>query len=48
MDAQTVVWTLILFGGTVVVVAWLMLWAWRVDRRKGSASDGSEAADSEA
>lgn len=47
MDAATLVWTLILFGGTIVVVAWLMSWAWRVDRKKRpSADEGAGAADS--
>lgn len=29
MDAETAIWTLILFGGTVVVVIWLVIVAWR-------------------
>jgi hypothetical protein len=31
MDAETLIWTLILFGGTVVVVLWLVAVAFRKD-----------------
>lgn len=31
MDAETLIWTLILFGGTVVVVIWLVAVAFRKD-----------------
>lgn len=34
MDAATIVWTLILFGGTIVIVCWLLVWAWRSDKGK--------------
>jgi hypothetical protein len=31
MDAETLIWTLILFGGTVAVVLGLVVVAWRKD-----------------
>lgn len=34
MDAETFIWTLIFFGGTVVIVAFLFIWAIAKDRRK--------------
>ena len=34
MDADTWIWTLILFGGTIVIVAFLMFWAIKKDREK--------------
>ncbi|HSJ61307.1 MAG TPA: hypothetical protein VK895_08750 [Jiangellaceae bacterium] len=34
MDAETWIWTLILFGGTIVIVAFLMFWAIKKDREK--------------
>ncbi|MFI7245265.1 hypothetical protein [Streptomyces qinglanensis] len=32
MDVETVIWTLILFGGTVVAVVWLSYIAWRKEQ----------------
>jgi hypothetical protein len=29
MTAETLIWTLILFGGTIAVVGWLISIAWR-------------------
>lgn len=29
MNAETLIWTLILFGGTILVVGWLIAIAWR-------------------
>lgn len=34
MDAETWIWTLIFFGGTVVIVALLFYWSWKKDRAK--------------
>jgi hypothetical protein len=34
MDAETWIWTLILFGGTIVIVTFLMFWAIKKDREK--------------
>jgi hypothetical protein len=31
MDAETWIWTLVLFGGTIVVVLWLVAVAFRKD-----------------
>lgn len=31
MDAETLIWTLILFGGTVAIVLWLVLVAFHKD-----------------
>ncbi|MGW0821094.1 hypothetical protein [Streptomyces sp. NPDC002845] len=39
MDAETLIWTLILFGGTVLAVVWLSYAAWRKDKAK---ADGIE------
>ncbi|MET9862545.1 hypothetical protein ABZY93_25180 [Streptomyces smyrnaeus] len=39
MDAETVIWTLILFGGTVLAVVWLGYVAWR--KEKESTADGN-------
>lgn len=39
MDAETLIWTLILFGGTVLAVVWLSYVAWRKDKEK---ADGIE------
>ena len=32
MDVETLIWTLILFGGTVLAVVWLISVAWRKDK----------------
>ena len=32
MDVETLIWTLILFGGTVLAVVWLVSVAWRKDK----------------
>ncbi len=32
MDAETVIWTLILFGGTVLALVWLTYVAWRKEQ----------------
>lgn len=37
MDAETWIWTLIFFGGTVVIVAWLFYWSWKKDWTKAQA-----------
>lgn len=29
MNAETLIWTLILFGGTILAVVWLIAIAWR-------------------
>jgi hypothetical protein len=44
MDAETIIWTVILFGGTIAIVAWLLYWAWRKDREKarGAAAESSD------
>lgn len=34
MDAATLIWTLVFFGGTVVILAFLLIWAIRKDREK--------------
>ena len=31
MDAETLIWTLVLFGGTILVVVWLISIAFRKD-----------------
>lgn len=38
MDAETLIWTLILFGGTVLAIVWLSYVAWR--KEKDGADDG--------
>ncbi|WP_156366026.1 hypothetical protein [Nocardiopsis sp. NRRL B-16309] len=38
MDAETLIWTLVLFGGTVLAVVVLSYVAWR--RESGRADDG--------
>lgn len=48
MDAATLIWTLILFGGTIVVVVWLLGWAWSADKKKRAGDDGVGAVDSDA
>ncbi len=40
MDAETLIWTLILFGGTIAVVVWLVSIAWR--REAAHLHDGSD------
>lgn len=32
MDAETLIWTLILFGGTVLALVWLTYVAWRKEQ----------------
>lgn len=32
MDAETLIWTAVLFGGTVLAVAWLSIVAWRKEQ----------------
>jgi hypothetical protein len=32
MDMETLIWTLILFGGTVLAVIWLVSIAWRKEK----------------
>ena len=32
MDMETLIWTLILFGGTVLAVVWLISVAWRKEK----------------
>lgn len=39
MDAETFIWTLVLFGGTIVIVVWLLIWAWRSDRGKAETTE---------
>lgn len=39
MDVETFIWTLVLFGGTIVVVVWLLIWAWRIDRAKSGRTE---------
>ena len=34
MDAETLIWTLVFFGSTVVIVAFLLSWAIVKDRQK--------------
>ncbi|MER5218378.1 hypothetical protein ABT063_49845 [Streptomyces sp. NPDC002838] len=34
MDMETLIWTLVLFGGTVLAVVWLSYAAWRKDKEK--------------
>ncbi|WP_216843956.1 DUF2681 domain-containing protein [Phytoactinopolyspora alkaliphila] len=34
MDAETFIWTLVFFGGTVLIVAFLFYWSWKKDREK--------------
>lgn len=34
MDTETWIWTIIMFGGTVVIMAFLVFWAWKRDREK--------------
>jgi hypothetical protein len=34
MDAETWIWTIIMFGGTIVIMAVLVYWAWKKDREK--------------
>jgi hypothetical protein len=47
MDAETIVWTVILFGGTIAIVAWLLYWALHKDREKarGGAAESSDSTD---
>lgn len=47
MSAETLIWTVILFGGTIVVVAWLVAIAWRHESSgEHGNGDGAEPADS--
>ncbi len=49
MDVETLIWTLILFGGTVLAVVWLVSVAWRKDKdhvSDGEGTDTQAAADS--
>jgi hypothetical protein len=44
MNAETLIWTLILFGGTILVVAWLITIAWRKEAahlHNGGDGDGA-------
>lgn len=44
MNAETLIWTLILFGGTIVAVVWLTAVAWRREAAhlpNGKDSDGA-------
>jgi hypothetical protein len=44
MNAETLIWTLILFGGTVLVVVWLIAVAWRKEAahlHNGGDGDGA-------
>jgi chromate transport protein ChrA len=34
MDAETLVWTLVFFGSTVIILAGLIFWAWKMDRQE--------------
>lgn len=46
MTTQTVIWTLILFGGTVLAVVWLSAIAWRKEAahlHNGDGADGPSA-----
>jgi hypothetical protein len=47
MDAETFIWTVILFGGTIAIVAWLLYWAWSKDREKlrDAAGESSDPTD---
>lgn len=40
MDAETLIWTLILFGGTVVAMVWLSLIAWRKENNGADEGEG--------
>ncbi|MGC9538940.1 hypothetical protein [Streptomyces sp. UG1] len=42
MDAETLIWTLVLFGGTVLAVVWLGYAAWRKDKEKTGAEQNAE------
>ncbi|WP_338899887.1 hypothetical protein WBG99_33160 [Streptomyces sp. TG1A-60] len=39
MDVETLIWTLILFGGTVLAVVWLSYAAWRKDKEKAAGTE---------
>jgi hypothetical protein len=44
MNAETLIWTLILFGGTILVVVWLIAVAWSKEAahlHNGEDSDGA-------
>ena len=43
MDLETVIWTLILFGGTVLAVVWLIGIAWR--KQEDHVDDGEPNTD---
>lgn len=34
MDTETWIWTIIMFGGTAVIMAFLVFWSWKKDREK--------------
>lgn len=34
MDVEVLVWTLVFFGGDLLILAFLLYWAWRKDREK--------------
>lgn len=47
MTAETLIWTVILFGGTIVVVLWLVAIAWRHESAgEHDDGDGAEPSDS--
>jgi len=39
VDTETVIWTLILFGGTVLAVVWLSWAAWRKEKQAAEAGE---------
>ncbi|MGW0734065.1 hypothetical protein [Streptomyces sp. NPDC002851] len=42
MDAETTLWTLILFGGTVLAVVWLSYAAWRKEKDRGNGGENTD------
>ena len=45
MNVETLIWTLILFGGTILVVVWLITVAWRKEAAHlHNGQDGGAAA----
>jgi hypothetical protein len=45
VDAETLIWTLIFFGGTVLIVAFLFYWSWKKDREKRQIVESDELGD---
>lgn len=44
MTTETLTWTLILFGGTVLAVVWLSAVAWRKETAQLNDGDGADTA----